>query len=268
MPLAADDLDVGRASSLVPAVTRAAAILDILAEDPGNPVGPSELSRRLELPKSSIANICNALVEVGLLRRAGTGFALGRRLAELGGAYLAAVDVVQEFYDATETLPTAADETMQLAVLDGLEVTYIARHDGSQPIRLASEIGRRLPATCTSLGKAALAALDEAEVAARLEGVTRLPTMTRHSHADVPSLLEDLEGVRRRGYSIDAEETAEGIVCYGVAIPGRRPGEGPYAASVTLLKARAEPARRDAVVRDLKTLAAMLSDPLHLESQT
>ena len=34
------------------------------------------------------------------MRRIGTGFALGRKLAELGGAYLASVDQVQEFYDA------------------------------------------------------------------------------------------------------------------------------------------------------------------------
>ena len=130
-----DELEAERAGSLAPAVTRAAAVLDALAEDPGTPAGPSELSRRLGLPKSSIANICVALVEAGLLRRSGSGFALGRRLAELGGAYLSAVDVVQEFYEATEGLPTAAEETMQLAVLDGHQqalwppVQLLLRHE-------------------------------------------------------------------------------------------------------------------------------------------
>jgi len=75
--------------SLAPAVTRAGAILDLLAENGGQAAGPSELARRLGLPKSSIANICNALADLGLVRRIGTGFALGRKLAELGGAYLA-----------------------------------------------------------------------------------------------------------------------------------------------------------------------------------
>src|SRR6478752_3788801 len=89
----------GLGESLAPAVTRAAAILDVLAEDGAVALGPSELARRLGLPKSSIANICGALADVGFLRRVGTGFALGRRLAELGGAYLVAVDMVQEFYD-------------------------------------------------------------------------------------------------------------------------------------------------------------------------
>ena len=70
--------------SLAPAVTRAAGILHLLAENDGMPAGPSELARRLGLPKSSIANISSALADTGLLRRVGTGFALGRRLAELG----------------------------------------------------------------------------------------------------------------------------------------------------------------------------------------
>src|SRR6266545_4614066 len=101
-------------SSLAPAVTRAAAIFDVLAEKPAEPTALSDL---------------------------------GRRLAELGGAYLATVDQVQEFYELADRLPVASEETTQMAVLDGLEVTYVARHDGRQPIRLASEIGRRLPAS-------------------------------------------------------------------------------------------------------------------------
>ena len=109
------------AESLAPAVTRAAAILDLLAADGGAAYGPSELARRLGLPKSSIANICGTLADVGLLRRVGTGFALGRKLAELGGAYLSAMDLVQEFYEACRELPTGSEETVQLAVLDGLD---------------------------------------------------------------------------------------------------------------------------------------------------
>ena len=119
--------------SLAPAVTRAAAILDLLAENGGVAAGPSELARRLGLPKSSIANVCGALADAGLVRRVGTGFGLGRRLAELGGAYLATIDLVQEFYDACMELEAGSEETVQLAVLDGAEMTYLARHDGRQP---------------------------------------------------------------------------------------------------------------------------------------
>jgi DNA-binding IclR family transcriptional regulator len=252
------------ADSLAPAVTRAAVILDLLAENGGVAAGPSELARRLGLPKSSIANICAALADAGLARRVGTGFALGRKLAELGGAYLASIDQVQEFYDACHELEVASDETIQLAVLDGIEMTYLARHDGRQPVRLTSQIGRRLPASVTATGKAALALLDRDEVATRFDGV-QLPTLTRRSLPTVEALFADLDVVRGRGYSMDDEETVEGVVCFGVAIPGREPGEGPYAASITLLKARATFDRVPALIADLHRLAARLSDPLRGE---
>ena len=64
---------------------------------------------------------------------------------------------------------------------------------------------------------------------------------------------------------MDDEETVEGVVCFGVAIPGRQPGEGPYAASITLLKARATFDRVPALIADLHRLADRLSDPLHGE---
>jgi DNA-binding IclR family transcriptional regulator len=248
--------------SLAPAVTRAGAILDLLAENAGEAAGPSELARRLGLPKSSIANICNALAEIGLVRRIGTGFALGRKLAELGGAYLASVDQVQEFYDASRLLPTGSEETVQLAILDGLEMTYLARHDGRQPVRLTSQIGRRLPATVTATGKAALASLEPDDLDRRLAGILTLPTLTPNSLASVGALRADLDEVRRRGYAMDDEETVEGVVCFGVMIPGRRPGEGPYAASITLLKARATDERVPLLIDDLYLLADRLSDPL------
>jgi len=254
--------ETNSAESLAPAVTRASAILDVLAENASLALGPSELARRLGLPKSSIANICGALADVGLLRRVGTGFALGRRLAELGGAYLIAVDMVQEFYDACQRLPTGSEETVQLAVLDGLEMTYLARHDGRQPVRLTSQIGRRLPATSTATGKAALASLEPRELERRLAGVTVLPASTPKAHRTVDALLADLETVRSRGYSFDDEETIEGVVCYGIAVRGRHPGEGPHAASITLLKARATYDRVPALIEDLRTLAEQLSDPL------
>jgi DNA-binding IclR family transcriptional regulator len=254
--------DVAESESLAPAVTRAGAILDVLAEAAGEAQGPSELSRRLGLPKSSIANICNALAEIGLVRRIGTGFALGRKLAELGGAYLASVDQVEEFYEACRLLTTGSEETIQLAILDDLEMTYLARHDGRQPVRLTSRIGRRLPASHTATGKAALASLDEDDLRRRLAGITELPTLTANSLGTVDALLADLEVVRARGYAIDDEETVEGVVCYGVTIPSRQPGEGPYAASITLLKARATDERVPLLIDDLHTLVSRLSDPL------
>jgi DNA-binding IclR family transcriptional regulator len=81
------------------------------------------------------------------------------------------------------------------------------------------------------------------------------------------ALRDDIGRVRERGYAVDDEETVEGVICLGAAIPGRRPGEGPYAASITLLKARATDDRVTALVEDLRLLARGLSDPMRPADQ-
>jgi DNA-binding IclR family transcriptional regulator len=141
-------------------------------------------------------------------------------------------------------------------------MTYLARHDGRQPVRLTSQIGRRLPASVTATGKAALASLADEDLDARLALVRELPVLTPRSLGTVGALRAELNVVRERGYAMDDEETVEGVVCFGVMIPGRRPWEGPYAASITVLKARATGERTSLLIDDLHRLADRLSDPL------
>jgi DNA-binding IclR family transcriptional regulator len=93
--------------------------------------------------------------------------------------------------------------------------------------------------------------------------LAELPPGTANAHRSVEGLRTDLDAVRGRGYAIDDEETMEGVVCFGIAIPGRQPGEGPNAASITLLKVRATPERVPLLLTDLRTLAEQLVDPLH-----
>ena len=251
--------------SLAPAVTRAAAVLDVLANDPRRPLGPSELGRRLGAAKSSIANVCNAMVDAGLLRQVGGGYALGRRLVEYGEAYLSGMDVVDDFHEACLRLGEDLEETVQLAVLDGLDVVYLARRDGHHPIRLASEVGRHLPASCTATGKVLLARLDPAVLDARLAAVTRLPRLTAHSITSPSALRDELARVRDRGLGVDDEESLEGIRSLALAVPARGGGRSPDAAvSVTLLKARCTLEREARLLAVLERLAWMLggvSDP-------
>ncbi len=225
---------------LVPAVARAAAILELLAADSA-PLGVSAIARRLGIPKSSVGNLCGALVDAGLLRLDGSGFALGQKLALLGAAYLAGVDQVQLFHQAVEGLDAARDETVQLAVLgDGLDVIYLARRDGTFSVRLASTPGRALPATCTATGKAMLAQLPPGELAARLESVTALPRLTSRSIVSISALHAELGSVRRDGVAYDREEVIEGVMCVAAAIPSTLAG-GSMAVSATLLTPRATP---------------------------
>ncbi len=243
--------------SPAPAVTRAAAILGLLAES-SESVGPAELARRLDLPKSSIANLCAALEEADLIRRVDGRFRLGHFAVELGAAYLSSNSLLRDFADTAAELPAGSQETLLLAQLDRTDVLYLARHDGTQPIRLASDIGRRLPANCTALGKAMLAQLPPDAVAERYRQLSSFPVLSENSIRTVEALLADLELTRGRGYAVDDEENTPGVTCFGVALPRNDPSEPLRAVSVTMLKARASDERVQRLVADLRELAARL----------
>lgn len=247
--------------SLVPAVTRAAAILDALAEAEGRPLSVSEIARTLGLPKSSTANLCASLESTGLVGRVGAGFLLGRKLVELGGRYLATIDQVRDFYELCRRSAHVARETARVAVLDGLEVLYLARYDGTQPLRLTANIGDRFPANCTATGKALLSMLDPAIAADRLRGRT-LPALSERSIATASALLEELAITRERGYAVDDEETTTGILCLSVPVRGFRVDSPPFAVSVTVLKARLDDVFREALLRDLRAIAAGMENPM------
>jgi DNA-binding IclR family transcriptional regulator len=225
--------------SLVPAVTRAVAILDTLGEAEGRPLSVSEMilnfvaQNSLGLPKSSTGNLCASLEAAGMITRNGTGFGLGRKLVELGGRYLSTVDQLRDFYELCRRSTHISRETARVAVLDGLDVLYLARYDGTQPLRLTANIGDRFPANCTATGKAILSTLDPAVAEDRLRGRT-LPALSDRSITSVPALLEDLAASRERGYAIDDEEAGAGIVCLAVPVRGFRTDSSPFAISVTV----------------------------------
>lgn len=240
--------------SLVPAVTRAAAILEMLSHERGA-IGISAIARRLSLPKSSVANLCSTLVATGLLRTHDGGVQLGSKLAQLGSAYLAGVDHVRLFRESCEMLDAARNDTVQLAMLSsGIDVVYLAKREGVYPVRLASAPGRALPATCTATGKAILATLPIDEVRARLAIAGPLPQLTPNSITTEQALLRELALIQERGYALDREEVIEGVVCVGLAIPRRSKVDELLAVSITMLKPRAVTAHLRELAADLRVV--------------
>lgn len=249
-------------SVAVPAVTRAAAILDALAAAKGQPLSVSELARQLGLPKSSTANLCLALEAERFVAKADGGFLLGRRLVELGGAYLSTIDQIQEFYAACRRQPTISGLTARVAVLDGLDVLYLARYDGTQPIRLTANIGDRFPANCTATGKALMAAMDPGALDERLRGRRSLAGLTENSITDPAKLRAVLATARRDGYAMDDEETTPGVSCVSIVVPGFRTDSEPFAISVTTLSSQFYEPLRSELLAELRTVGSSLSNPM------
>ncbi|MGI3785676.1 MAG: IclR family transcriptional regulator, partial [Janthinobacterium lividum] len=136
-----------------PAAYRAGLVLELLARR-SEPVSLTALAAELGLAKSSALNLLVSLEASGMVRRTPAGWVLGFKVLELSRAALTSTEVVAEFHRATSASRELAGETVVLAVLDGTDVVYVARHDGHQPVRYVNEIGTRNPAAVTALGRA------------------------------------------------------------------------------------------------------------------
>ncbi|GAB3697571.1 IclR family transcriptional regulator [Mariniluteicoccus flavus] len=253
--------------SPAPAVTRAAAILGLLADDGAQPL--TDIARRLGLAKSSTLNLCVALEEAGLARRTPVGtWALGRRTVELGGAYVRGFDVVREFYGFAGDHPVLRHELLQLVLRHERDVVYLARHEGRAPLRLSAAIGDRFPASLTAVGSVLLAQLAEDRVRALYPDDDTLPLWTERSVARVDDLVDKLAACRQRGYAIDDRETNPAVYGMAMLVPARRPGDEPFAVGVSLMHARADDAVRAEALAGLTALRDHLTAPQELRLAT
>jgi len=246
--------------SPAPAVTRAAGILSLLARE-GRPLGLTDIARTLGLAKSSTLNLCVALEQADLITRTELGYGLGRKTVELGGAYVRGFDLIREFYRVCAASPVLQHELLQIAMLDGTSVLYLARHEGRAPLRLSATVGDRFPAAITAVGSVLLAELSPDEVAARFDGPESLPRWTRTSTGTVDGLMTKLAETRERGHAVDDGETNAGVYGLAVLLPRSRPGDEPLALGASLMKVTATPAHVQAVVAALHEARNRLTSP-------
>jgi len=241
-----------------PAVQRAIAVLDALARS-GDGLTLSALARATSEPKSTLHAVLATLVEAGLLVRdeATKRYRLGPHILTLAGAYARQSDVLRAFGEVARPLARELGETVQLAILQGREVLYIGKQEGTQRVRLASEVGTRLPAHATSLGKCLLAFLPPDELE-NLLAQGPLVALTPRTITDPDVLRDELARVRERGYAIDRGETLPDVWCFGAPV---RDAQGTVVAalSISVPVTRITPERSEELVAAARRAAAELS---------
>lgn len=245
-----------------PALTRGVRILDVLSRAGGEAVPLSDIARSIEAAKSSTSNLCAVLEESGLIRRTDSGYVLGHRTVELGGAYVRSFNETREFYRFCDESPILAEEVVQFAMLDGSDVVYIARHEGRSPLRLTANIGDRFPAAPTAVGNALLAALSDEEIASRFSEPGAFPRRTPQSVRNLKDLMVKLEVVRERGYAVDENEVHPGLSGIAVRMPARSSSSPPLAIGCTYLTSATSENQRVAILDELRELERLLENPM------
>ena len=198
-------------------ITRAAAILGALAEPEGGGRSLAQLAAQTGLPKTTVHRICAALEQVGYVHtEAESGRReLGARLLRL--AVVGRRDLVSVLEPSLERLSMDLNETVDLAVLDGSQVLFVAQHPAPQRALMAiARVGAHFPAYTLASGKALLARLPREEVLRRLP--RRLEPTLGGRPRTREALLRELAEVRATGLAYEREEMRHGICAVAVAV--------------------------------------------------
>ncbi len=174
----------------------------------------STIASELGLSEEYAFKLLRHLEAAGVVVRspASGAWRLGIRLAELGGYAIRSLNPWDEFRPPLAELAQATGLGGLIAVLSGGRAVYVDHFRGPE-----RALGRGFPAHATALGKAILAALDNAEREAALAELVLAP-WTARTITDPARLAEDLAAARERGYAIEDGEFHEARRSIGAAV--------------------------------------------------
>lgn len=209
-----------------------------------------QLGHSLNLPKSTLHRLLQVLLSHGLVRLDDDRrYLLGYGFFELARLSWDRVDIRREAQQTIVALVRESGETVHLAVLDGTDVVYVDKVEGSHRMRMASMIGVRNPAYCTGVGKALLAYLEPAELQRRFTDY-RFHAFTAHTIASLGDLGRHLAEIRQLRYATDDEEHEIGIRCVAAPIFNFR-GDTISSISITVPTIRCDHGRLSDLARQV-----------------
>jgi len=206
----------------------------------------AQLSQKTGIPRAAVRRCLYTLERLGYVASEdGRNFALRPKLLGLGHAYLSSTPLVVTAQPFLDRVSEAVDESCSLAILDGVDILYVARSVSSRIISVALNVGSRLPAHCTSIGLVLLAHLPPADLKDHLARVD-LKRYTERTITSRAALLDALEEVRDQGFAV-ADNMME-IGVRSIAVPVRD-AAGTVVAGINVIIQSSRGS-----VRDMKTL--------------
>jgi DNA-binding IclR family transcriptional regulator len=207
----------------IESVDNALRLLLLLGEQPQ--IRLSEATRYLGVASSTAHRLLAMLTYRGFVRQDPVSkvYLPGPALTSVAFAIFGRIDVQATAMPIMRSLSERLRESIHVGMLDGANVRFVAAVEGPAAVRVASRLGRTMPAHCTSTGKVMLAQLSQPELHQLLPD-EELARITPHSIGSRTELEAELSAIRERGYAINREESEEGVASVAVPIPTRAPG--------------------------------------------
>lgn len=188
-------------------------ILETFLKQEGE-IGITELANLNGLNISTAYRIAFTLVNRGYLnqqQRRGK-YSLSPKLLQFGSIIKKGMKIGDVAFPFLERLNKMVDESVNLAILDTDEVTYIEHIEPSHNLRMFTQVGNRLPLHCTGMGKVFLAQMNDNDLKRYLNS-KGLPYRTENTITDSSKLKEELVIIKREDIATDDGETEPGVKC-------------------------------------------------------
>jgi DNA-binding IclR family transcriptional regulator len=196
---------------LVPGLARGLQLLGSFTRSESELSG-AELSRRLSLPRASVFRLLQTLEQQGFVERVGdtTNYKLGIGVLRLGFEYLASMELTEYGRPVLEQLSNQCGYSAHLVVRDARDVVFVLKAAGRSAMFHSIQVGARLPAHATVLGRLLLSDLDMAALAL-LYPEPLLPAYTPKTPTTLVELKALIDQDRVNGYGISQGGYETGI---------------------------------------------------------
>lgn len=197
-------------------------ILKMFNEETPN-LSLAEIAEKLGVSRTTPYRLLYTLQEAGFLHQDENTkrYELTPKVLQLGFSYLNALQLPEMAAPYLEKLRDETNASAHLGILDGREVVYVSRVPARGVTTVHVNVGSRLPAYATAIGKVLLAY----QPVEKLKGIiygTELHTYTEYTKTDLYVLQKELDQIREKGYAISNEEFEEGICSVAAPIFNRQ----------------------------------------------
>jgi IclR family acetate operon transcriptional repressor len=200
----------------VPAVRKALRLIELLCEKE-EPLGVSEIGQLLGLNKNMTFRLLRTLWKEGwVVQEEGPKYRMGLRPFHHTSKPVSRMSVRAAAAGPLRELWEQTGESAYLTVLDDDRLLVVDHFDSTRDVRIAAKVGARYELHCAAPGKVLLAHAGESLLARLAEaGFARL---TSHTITAPAELREHLAEVLARGYALDLEEYADGLICFAAPV--------------------------------------------------
>ncbi|MHC1787082.1 MAG: IclR family transcriptional regulator [Christensenellales bacterium] len=212
---------------LLGSLSQSLELIDYLADNEYSTL--TQIAQALGLSKTVVFRQLYTLQHHGFVFRSGAStYTLGHRFVFLGQKVLRQNTLHQRVKGALGDLTARFNETSHMGILDDeTRVLIVSKVNADVTMQMTSNIGKTLQAYCSAMGKCLLAHGDET-LRRRYFAGRMLCKYAANTITEPDDFEREFAAIRQFGYSLDNEESEEGLFC--VAVPVRDKQGRVYAA--------------------------------------